>query len=115
MKTPYDILDVAEQATDAEIKQAYLQKVKQFPPDHYHQQFQQIHKAYEAIKDLSSRTKYALFTVPEADFNSLLDHAFSVGQALSIGAEHFDKLLRAGIDDKIFNIAAPKTTKASSL
>ncbi len=111
MKTPYAILKVAEQATDAEIKQAYLQKVKQFPPDHYHQQFQQIHQAYEAIKDLSSRTKYALFTVSEADFNALLDHAFNFEQAVPISAEHFDKLLHAGIDERTFKIGAPETTK----
>lgn len=110
MKTPYDILEVTEQATDGEIKQAYLCKVKQFPPDHYHEQFQQIHKAYEAIKDLSSRTQYALFTIPEVDFNVLLEHAFSFRQtAMSISADHFDKVLRAGIDEKIFKIAGPET------
>ncbi len=111
MKTPYAILEVVEQATDAEIKQAYLQKVKQFPPDHYQQQFQQIQQAYEAVKDLSSRTKYALFNLPEADFDALLDHAFNFEQAVSIGAEQFDKLLRAGINDKTFNIVAPETAK----
>ncbi len=111
MKTPYDILEVAEQATDAEIKQAYLQKVKQFPPDHYQQQFQQVKQAYEAIKDLNCRTKYALFTVQEADFNALLDHAFNFEQAASISAEQFDKLLRAGINDKTFKIASPETAK----
>jgi DnaJ-class molecular chaperone len=111
MKTPYDILEVAEQATDSEIKQAYLQKVKQFPPEHHHEQFQQIHQAYETVKDLSCRTKYALFTVPEADFNVLLEQAFSFGQDVSISADYFDKLLRAGIDDKTFKIAAPETTK----
>ena len=110
MKTPYDILEVAEQATDGEIKQAYLHKVKQFPPDHYHEQFQQIHKAYDAIKDLSCRTKYELFTVPEADFNVLLEQAFSFGQAATpISADYFDKLLRAGVDEKIFKVVAPKT------
>ena len=111
MKTPYALLDVSEQATDAEIKQAYLLKVNQFPPDHYHQQFQQIQQAYEAIKDLSCRTKYAQFTVQEADFNALLDHAFNFEQAVSISAEHFDKLLRAGINDNTFKIASPEAAK----
>lgn len=112
MKTPYAILEVAEQATDGEIKQAYLRKVKQFPPDHYHEQFQQIQQAYEAIKDLKCRTQYALFTVSEADFNVLLDQAFSSGQAASISADQFDKLLRAGIDDKTFQSAKPDTMKS---
>lgn len=111
MKTPYAILEVAEPATDGEIKQAYLQKVKQFPPDHFHDQFQQIHQAYQAIKDLSSRTKHALFTVPEADFNALLDHAFSFGPATSISADQVDKLLLASIDENLFKIAELHTVK----
>lgn len=112
MKTPYVILEVAEQATDGEIKQAYLWKVKQFPPDHYDEQFQQIQQAYELIKDLKCRMQYALFTVPEADFNVLLDQAFSSGQVASISADQFDKLLRAGIDEKTFQIAKPDTMKS---
>ncbi|MGR9012594.1 MAG: J domain-containing protein [Gammaproteobacteria bacterium] len=111
MKTPYDILEVAEQATDAEVKQAYLQKVKQFPPDHYHEQFQLVQKAYESIKDLESRTKYALFTFPEADFNDLLEQAFVSVQTPSISADLFERLLRSSIDDKTFNVAAAETAK----
>lgn len=111
MKTPYEILEVPEQASDAEIKQAYLQKVKQFPPDHHHQQFQRVQQAYETIKDLESRTKYALFTVPEADFNGLIEQAFSSGQAESISADHFEKLLCAGVDDKVFKLAASETAE----
>lgn len=112
MKTPYQILEVAEQATDAEIKQAYLQKVKQFPPDHHHEQFQLVQQAYEAIKDLENRTKYALFAVPEADFNGLLKQAFGSGPAPSISAEHFEKLLNASVDAKTFNIPASETVTA---
>lgn len=112
MKNPYQILDAPEQAGDAEIKQAYLQKVKQFPPDHHHEQFQLVQQAYEAVKDLESRTQYALFTVPEADFNGLLKQAFAVGTAPSISAEQFEKLLGASVDAKTFNIAASETVTA---
>jgi curved DNA-binding protein CbpA len=109
MKTPYEILEASEQASDAEIKQAYLQKVKQFPPDHHHEQFQQVQQAYEAIKDPERRTKYALFTVPEADFDGLLEQAFGSGPAPSISADQFEKLLYASVDNKIFNVAASET------
>ena len=102
MKTPYEILEVAEHATDSEIKQAYLQKVKLYPPDRDHEKFQQIHSAYETIKNRTSRENYALFHFPEADFNALLDRAFSVAQAPVISAEHFEKLLRVSIDEKTF-------------
>jgi len=111
MKTPYEILEVAEQATDSDIKQAYLQKVKLNPPDRNHEKFQQIHSAYEAIKNVTSREKYALFNYPEADFDTLLEQAFITAQPSIMNAEHFDKLLRASIDDKTFLICNPiKTT-----
>jgi DnaJ-class molecular chaperone len=111
MKTPYDILEVAEQATDSEIKQAYLQKVKQFPPDHYHEQFQQVHQAYETIKNLKCRTQYTLFTLPDADFNRLLDAVFIFEPVVSINADQFNKLLGASVDDKTLKIATHEMMK----
>jgi curved DNA-binding protein CbpA len=111
MKTPYEILEVSEQATDSEIKQAYLQKVKLNPPDRDHEKFQQIHSAYETIKNLTSRENYALFNYPEADFDALLKQAFSNAQPSIMNADYFDKLLRASIDDKTFLIGnLTKTT-----
>lgn len=111
MKSPYTVLEIGEQATDAEIKQAYLQKVKQYPPDHHHEQFQMIHQAYEAIKDFTGRTKYALFSVQQADFDALLDHAFKTEDLSLLSADHFEKLLSASINENIYKIAAPKRTK----
>lgn len=110
MKTPYEQLEVADLATDSEIKQAYLQKVKLNPPDRDHEKFQQIHSAYETIKDVTSREKYALFHYPEADFNALLDQAFSTAQPALMSADDFEKLLRTSIDDKTFLIGNPKKT-----
>ena len=51
-----------------------------------------------------SREKYALFNYPEADFDALLDQAFIAAQPALMNADHFDKLLRASIDDKTFLI-----------
>jgi DnaJ-class molecular chaperone len=100
MKTPYEILAVAADASDAEIKQAYLQKVKDNPPDRDQAQFQLIHNAYSSIKDNKSRMSYALFTMPAADFDELLDQALNTAQTLQINQEQFNKLLHAGVDDK---------------
>ena len=111
MKSPYEILEVAEQASDSAIKQAYLQKIKLNPPDRDHEKFQQIHSAYETIKNATSREKYALFNYPEADFNVLLDQAFNVAQPIVISADHFNKLLHASIDDKTFQIGNPQKTR----
>lgn len=112
MKSPYEILEVAEFASDSEIKQAYLQKVKLNPPDRDHEKFQQIHSAYETIKNVTNREKYALFNFPEADFDALLDQAFIAVQPLSMSAGHFEKLLQASIDDKTILIANTKKTRA---
>ena len=112
MKSPYEILEVAGQANDSEIKQAYLQKVKLNPPDRDHEKFQQIHSAYETIKNATSRENYALFNCPEADFDALLNQAFIATQPSFINADIFDKLLQASIDDKTFQIGNPKKTTA---
>jgi curved DNA-binding protein CbpA len=112
MKTPYEILEVTEQASDSEIKQAYLQRVKLNPPDRDHEAFQQIHSAYETIKNKTNREKYALFNYPEADFDALLDQAFTTEQPALMNAEHFDKLLRASVDDKALLDIHPRKTTA---
>jgi DnaJ-class molecular chaperone len=110
MKTPYEILEVTGQASDFEIKQAYLQQVKLNPPDRDHEKFQQIHSAYETIKNVTNREKYALFNHPEADFDALLDQAFIAAQPALISADYFGKLLLASIDGKTFLTGNPKKT-----
>lgn len=99
MQTPYQILDVDADASDAEIKQAYLQQVKQNPPDRHQQQFQLIHDAYSSIKDHKSRISHALFTLPSADFNVVLDKVLPTEPLSHVNAESFKKLLSISIDD----------------
>ena len=84
MQTPYEILDVAVDASDDEIKQAYLQQVKNNPPDRDQEKFQLIHDAYTAIKDHKSRVSYDLFTLPSTNFNVLLDQALHTEKALEL-------------------------------
>ena len=99
MQTPYEILDVAVDARDDEIKQAYLQQVKHNPPDRDQEKFQQIHDAYTAIKDHKSRLSYELFTMPTANFNAVLDQALHSEQVLTLNAEAFKKILSISIDE----------------
>ena len=103
MKTPYEILDVAIEASDAEIKQAYLRQVKINPPDHEQEKFQLIHKAYTSIKDNKSRMSYALFTLPTANFNELIDQALDTRHTIELKPKYFNQLLSASIDESIFS------------
>ena len=57
MKTPFDLLGIPENATDEAIKKAYLQKVRQYPPERAPEQFQTIRAAFEAIKTQQQRLK----------------------------------------------------------
>ncbi|PKM10800.1 MAG: molecular chaperone DnaJ [Gammaproteobacteria bacterium HGW-Gammaproteobacteria-3] len=108
MKTPYEILDVAAHADDSEIKRAYLQKVKDYPPDREPRQFQAIRQAYEAIKDRKSRMSHDLFTLPAIDFDTLLDQALADAQLKPLNDKQFNALLRASLEDKTFvNGSAP--------
>lgn len=96
MTTPYQLLGIGESTTDTDVKLAYLQQVKDNPPDRDQARFQQIQQAYETIKDEDSRLRYALFHVPTLEFNALLDQAFRQDSALSpLPADDFLKLLQA--------------------
>ena len=99
MKSPYEILDVKSNANDAEIKQAYLKKVKDNPPDHHQEQFQLIHQAYTLIKDNKSRLSHELFTLPTANFDGIINQALKPEQTISFGSEQFNKLLCTSMDE----------------
>lgn len=102
MISSYQVLGVSRQATDADIKQAYLQRVKDNPPERDQQRFQQIQQAFEAIKDQDSRLRYDLFQWPEVDFDVLLDQAFKQTRAFGpLSADEFCQLLQAVPAEKV--------------
>jgi curved DNA-binding protein CbpA len=65
---PYLTLGVAPTATDAVIRQTYLDAIKVSSPDHDPVRFQALTAAYTSIKDQAARDKHALFDItPTAD------------------------------------------------
>jgi len=58
---PYDILNVSYEATDNEIRKAYLELVRKFPPDTKPEQFKKIRESYSLIENETARLKYYLF------------------------------------------------------
>ena len=107
MQTPYELLDVAAIADDDAIKLAYLQKVKDYPPDRDPEQFQRMRMAYETIKDHKSRVSHALFSQQEADFDLLLNQALQTTHSATINAEQFERLLKISVDDETLLNALP--------
>lgn len=93
MQTPYQTLNVATNASDNEIKQAYLQQVKKNPPDRNQQQFQLIHDAFTSIKDHKSRVSHDLFTLPVANFNTVIDKVLQAEQLVVVNSDSLQKIL----------------------
>jgi curved DNA-binding protein CbpA len=59
--SPYLILQVSPNAGDGEIRRAYLDAIRKFPPESKPEGFQKISHAYERIRDEKSRLNYFLF------------------------------------------------------
>lgn len=67
-----DVLEIPLNATDDEIRAAYLRKVKEYPPDRSPEKFEQIRDAYESLRDPRRRILELLFSVdPETPFATL--------------------------------------------
>lgn len=79
METPYEILEVAEDAGDEAIKKAYLRKVREFPPEQQ-EAFQRIREAYEYIATDKQRRQYRLFYRGQPDAAVLLKQALKPGK-----------------------------------
>lgn len=56
----YLTLRIPYPATDEEVRRAYLEMVKRFPPERYPEEFAGISEAYEALKDETMRIHTAL-------------------------------------------------------
>src|SRR5262249_24199750 len=61
MLDPYPALGVAQDATDAAIRAAYLALARQFTPELHPERFAAIRAAYEAVRDIDKRARYRLF------------------------------------------------------
>lgn len=54
----YEVLGIAPNAGEQEIKRAYFQQVRKFPPDRYPEEFQRIRAAYDTLRDTQARKAY---------------------------------------------------------
>lgn len=58
---PYDVLGLPRHASEADIKRAYFQLVRQFPPERQPEKFRDIRTAYEQLRDPEHRARIDLF------------------------------------------------------
>ena len=71
---PQDILAVTDDAGAEEIRAAYLEKVRQYPPERCPEEFERIRDAYEILSDPRRRTLMLLQSAdPLAPVKTLLD------------------------------------------
>ncbi|MGH8550678.1 MAG: hypothetical protein ACRERU_19160 [Methylococcales bacterium] len=71
MINPFELLKVPESPCDAEIRAAYLARVREFPPERTPQQFQAIREAYDRIKTEKARIAYLYLDHPEIDAEAI--------------------------------------------
>jgi len=55
------ILEIEADSDEKQVRAAYLQKVRQYPPDKSPEQFERIREAYEQLCDPKLRVREALF------------------------------------------------------
>ena len=68
-----EILGIPLNAGEEEIRAAYVQKVKEHPPDRSPEQFEKIRDAYETLRDPRRRMRDMLLSAePEAPLASLI-------------------------------------------
>ena len=62
IENPWQVLGVDEAASPEEIRRAYLEKVRLYPPDQHPRQFEQLRDAFEAVKDPRRCAERLLFS-----------------------------------------------------
>jgi len=73
-ESPYNILGVPRDANPGEIRAAYLNKIKEYPPEKFPVEFERVRDAYTILSDMRYRTRLMLQSAdPAAPLETLLD------------------------------------------
>jgi curved DNA-binding protein CbpA len=63
-RDPWHVLGIPQEATDQEIRGAYLRAVQAYPPDRSPTEFERIRDAYAALRDPRRRAMFRLLAKP---------------------------------------------------
>lgn len=73
-ENPQNILGVPHDAKPGEIRTAYLNKIKEYPPEKFPAEFERVRDAYTILSDARYRTRLMFQSAdPEALLETLLD------------------------------------------
>ena len=61
MSTYYDILEIDQDASSAQIKKSYFKMVRKYPPERFSEKFMEIRKSYEILSNEKTREEYDSF------------------------------------------------------
>jgi curved DNA-binding protein CbpA len=72
---PHSILGISKDSGEEEIRRAYLEKIRQYPPDRSPEEFERIRDAYAVLNNPLHRMRAQLFSVdPDQSLVALLDN-----------------------------------------
>lgn len=86
---PYEVLEVSQAATDAEIKKAYFAGVRKFPPEREPEAFKRIRTAYEKLNTPEKRLDFdmsAPSSLPDPPPSPAIDYDFRITDEVLIQA-----------------------------
>ena len=67
MTDPWDVLGLGADSDDEAIRRRYLELVRQFPPEKHPEQFAAIRRAFDSLRDLTTRLRFRLFEAGKHD------------------------------------------------
>lgn len=67
MTDPFSVLGIKADASEAEVRQRYLELVREFSPDRAPERFAEIRSAYDQIRDPVARLEAQLFQASTQD------------------------------------------------
>ena len=74
-RNPQNILGVSPAADAVEIRTAYLNKIKEYPPEKFPAEFEQVRDAYAILSDVRCRSRLMLQSAdPHASLETLIDN-----------------------------------------
>jgi len=64
-ESPYQVLSITREASEAEIKRAYFSLVREHPPERDAEGFKRVRAAYEKLRTVNQRAETDLFLVED--------------------------------------------------